>query len=343
MTEPRAIDDINRYLAELNSALAVGLRSRSRILEEACEHLYEAAMAEHEELLAQIERRELPARPGEALWAEAQRRAIAAFGSPEEVASGFQSGPLGVLDRHLAAADARFEGWVARRPVLAGTVWAAVTSLAWVALGVAISLVGYLFGIGYAVRIDALITPGHTVDVLSLFVWIGVVYFCMRMVYVLRGNLAAGGLACWRGLPLKQPRAVRLVALRDWLGYMFFMGYVLLTHPMSFIQLTAAWIALALVVELAARLARRMGRGAGWSVYGADPDENWSRYVSGLWTSAGVTLTLIVVVSGPSGLALALALLLAAVTGTTALLRRLGWNSSVKRSWGRTYEARAGR
>ncbi len=338
MTEPQPIDDINRYLAALNTALAVGLRSRSRILEEACEHLYEAAMAEHEELLAQIERRELPARPGETLWAEAQRRAIAAFGSPEEVAAGFQRGPLGVLDKHLAAADARFEGWLARRPVLAGTVWASVTSLAWVALGVAISLVGYLFGTGLAVtalpRIDA-------VNVLPLFLWISVVHFCMRMVYVLRGNLAADGLACWRGLPLKQPKAVRLVALRDWLGYMFFFGYVLLTHPMSFIQLTAAWIALALVVELAARLARRMGRGAGWSAYGADPDENWSRYLSGLWTSAGITLTLIVAASGPSGLAIALAVLLVAVTGTTALLRRLGWNSSVKRSWGATYEARA--
>lgn len=329
MIEPRPLDDINRYLAALNTALAVGLRSRSRILEEVCEHLYQAAMAEHGEMLARIERRELPAAPSHALWAEAQRRAIVAFGSPEEVASGFQKGPLGALDERLALADARLEGWLGRRPVLAGTIWAAAISLAWVALGVAISVVGHLFDAGYAT------------NVLTVFVVMSVLVFCIRMVSLLRGGLPAGGATACRGLPLAQPRGFRLVALRDSLGYVFFVGYVVLTDPMSFAQLTAAWVGLALVVELAARLARRVGHGAGWSAYGADPDENWSRYVSGLWTSAGITLFLIVVASSSIELAGVLGLLLAGVTGTTALARRLAWNSSVKRSWGREYEARA--
>ncbi len=328
MTEPRPTDELNSYLAALNAALGVGLRSRSRILEEAGEHLYQAALAEHEELHAQLARRERPVRPNAELWAEAQRRTLAAFGSAEKVAAGFENGPLGALDTRLGLADARVERWLGRRPVLAGTIWAAATSIPWLVLGVAISAVGALFGVG------------HTANVLMVFVPVSVLFFCCRTVCVLRRKLPTGGVATWRGL-IQQPRALRLVALRDWCGYFFFVGYATLTDPMSFMQLLAAWIGLALVVELAARLARRAGHGAGCSAYGSDPDENWSRYSSGLWTSTGITLTLIGLTSGPSGLAGALGLLLVGATGTTALARRLAWNSSVKRNWGRTYEARA--
>ena len=328
MTTPRPLRDVNAYLAELNDALAVGMRSRSRILEEVGEHLYEAASSEHQELVAQTERGELPAQPVEVLWTEAQRRAIASFGTPEEVASGFQTGPLGAVDGRLAAADARFEALLGRRPVLAGTIWAVATSLVWVAIGVAICVAGGLFDVGYAV------------NVLPSLAIISVLFFCVRMVLVLR-KLPAGGVATWRGLPLRQPKGLRLIALRDWLGYAFFMGYVLLTDPMSYTELTGVWFGLALVVEVAARLARRSGHAAGWSAYGCDPDENWARYVSGLWTSTAITLVLIVVTSSSLALAGALSLLLVGFAGTTALVRRLAWNSSVRRSWGRTYKARA--
>lgn len=160
------------------------------------------------------------------------------------------------------------------------------------------------------------------------------------MWHVLR-RLPAGGAATWRGLPLRQPKGLRLVALRDWLGYWFFLGYVLLTNPMSFAHLMFAWVGLALVVELAARLARRRGRAGGWGAYGGDPDENWSRYASGLWTSAGITALLILVTASSLALAGALSLLLVGFAATTVLIRRLAWNSAVKRCWGRTFEQRA--
>lgn len=321
-------EDLNSYLAELNAALAVGMRSRSRILEEVGEHLYEAACAEHERLLAQIERGELPVQPIQALWTAAQRRAIATFGKPQDVAAGFQTGPLGSVDRRLALADGRFEAALRRRPVLAGTIWATVTSLAWVAIGVAIWGVGGLFHIGYAANV---LPPLALISVLS---------FCIRMWLVLR-RLPAGGAATWRGLPLRRREHFGLIALRDVLGWAFFVGYVVLTDPMSFIGLMTAWFGLALVVELAARLARRSGHAGGWNAYGRDPDENWARYVSGLWTSTAITLALILVTAGSFGLALALGLLLAGFAGTTTIARRLAWNSSVKRNWGRTYQARA--
>ncbi|MBA3749179.1 MAG: hypothetical protein H0W96_17045, partial [Solirubrobacterales bacterium] len=277
VSAPRASENVNGYLAALNAALAVGMRSRSRILEEAGEHLYQAASAEHERLVAQTGLRELPAQLVEEVWTTAQRRAIASFGTPEEVAAGFGTRPLGSVDRRLALADGRFEAVLRRRPVLAGTIWAAATSLAWVAIGVAICVVGGLFHVGYAVNV---------LPSLALF---SVTFFCVRMWLVLR-RLPAGGAATWRGLPLGRLAHLGLIALRDVLGCIFFMGYVLLTDPMSFIGLTAAWFGLALVVELAARLARRTGHAGGWSAYGSDPDENWSRYVHGLWTSAGITL-----------------------------------------------------
>ena len=322
MTGSRPIDNLNAYLVALNAELAVGVRSRSRILEEAGEHLYQAALAEHAQLAAQVERGERPA-IGDALWTEAQARAITDFGSPEKVASEFQEGPLGALDKRMGLVDASFEAWLRSRPILAGTIWAAATSLGWIALGLAIFALGSLSDIGYAM------------NVLMPFVMLAVVFFCARMVFVVRRR------AYCRGLPLVQLPGLRLVALRDWVGYFFFTGYVALTDPASSNQLIAFWIALALVVEAAARLARRFGRAGGWSAYGEDPDENWSKYMTGLWTSAAITLLLIALRSSSLGLAAALGLLLVAVTATTAFVRRLAWNSSVKRNWGRTYEMRA--
>lgn len=324
MTAPRPTDNLDAYLAALNAALAMGVRSRSRVLEEAGEHLYEAALAEHEQLVAQVERGERPAR-GDALWSEAQAGAIAAFGSPDKVACEFQEGPLAGLDKRIGLVDEHFEAWLRRRPILTGTIWAAATSLAWVALGIAIFAVGRLFDVGYAM------------NVLMPFVLLSVVFFCVRLVFVFRRTVVA----CWRGLPLFQLPGLRLVALRDWVGYFFFTGYVTLTDPMRFTQLISSWMALALVVEAAARIARRCGHGGGWGAYGEDPDENWSKYMTGLGTSAAITILLIALESSAFGLGAALGLLLVAVTATTALVRRLAWNSSVKRNWGHTYQARA--
>lgn len=98
MSGPQTIRD---YLAAFNAALEVGLRSRRRILVEVYDHLCRTA---EEEL-----RRGLTEE-------EAQRRAIAAFGSPEQVAAGFESGFLGLLDRRLAVTATRVDVWIARHP-----------------------------------------------------------------------------------------------------------------------------------------------------------------------------------------------------------------------------------
>ncbi len=98
MSGPQTIRD---YLAAFNAALEVGLRSRRRIHVEVYDHLCRTA---EEEL-----RRGLTEE-------EAQRRAIAAFGSPEQVAAGFESGFLGPLDRRLAVTATRVDVWIARHP-----------------------------------------------------------------------------------------------------------------------------------------------------------------------------------------------------------------------------------
>ena len=78
---------INEYLSAFNEALEVGRRSRRRIFWEVTEHLRQAA---GEQIRGGADAR------------EAQRRAIALFGSPEEVAARFETGVFGRLDRRLA-------------------------------------------------------------------------------------------------------------------------------------------------------------------------------------------------------------------------------------------------
>jgi hypothetical protein len=98
VTGPETIRD---YMSALNASLEVGLRSRRSILRELYDHLCQAA---DEEL-----------RRGETEQ-EAQRRAIAAFGSPQEVAAGFASGLAGQIDRRLAVVAKRVDVWMAQHP-----------------------------------------------------------------------------------------------------------------------------------------------------------------------------------------------------------------------------------
>jgi hypothetical protein len=316
-------NDIKLYLAALNHALAVGLRSRARILVEVGEHLQQAADDVHAELLVEAERHTPATAPAEELWVTAQRRAIAPFGSPEEVAAGFEGGRLEALDKRLALIDASMERWVGRRPLLGGTIWAAVTSLMFVAMGLAIVGVGALFGVGYFTNV--MMTMGFA----------SALAFVIRITYVLRGDFSAGGVwaRCGIGFDSRMP-----VAFRDFVPLMFFMGYMMLTDPMSFTLSLLNWLTLVLVVELAVRLARRKGHSGGWSAYDRDdPDANWSRYLTGLWTATAITLALMVIGSGVTGLVGALGLLLLAVTGMTVFVRRLALNSAVKRNWEKMY------
>lgn len=117
---------INGYLLALNESLEVSLRSRRRIFWEVTEHLRQAAEEQ--------ERRGASAR-------EAERRAIAAFGSPEDVAARFETGVIGRLDRCLALSTR----WLHRRAGehSAGAVFA-VVALA-LSLGAAVAAVGLVF------------------------------------------------------------------------------------------------------------------------------------------------------------------------------------------------------
>ena len=94
MSEPRTI---NAYLAALNDALEVGLRSRRRILTEVGDHLWEATQ---EHLQRGIS-------PRDAQW-----RAIVAFGSSQQVAARFDAGLVGALDRRLALSVRWVHRWV---------------------------------------------------------------------------------------------------------------------------------------------------------------------------------------------------------------------------------------
>ena len=94
MSGPNAIRE---YLACFNAALEVGVRSRRLIFLEVSDHLRE--------------RFERELREG-ASDTEAARRAITAFGPPEEVARSFQAGLLGALDRQLALRTRRLHGWM---------------------------------------------------------------------------------------------------------------------------------------------------------------------------------------------------------------------------------------
>jgi len=192
-------------------------------------------------------------------------------------------------------------------------------------MGLAIAGVGALFGVGYLV------------NVMLPMVVAAVTAFSIRVVYVLRGDLPAGGVWAHRGFGLF-PEAP--VAFRDVVPLLFFMGYMTLVEPMSFSLWVSWWTGLALIVELVARVARRRGASGWWSAYDSGaPEDNWSRYLGGLGAATGITLTLILVQSELIGLGGVLALLLVVVAGTTALVRRLALNSAVKREWDRMYGA----
>lgn len=113
---------IDEYLAELDDELHVRLWRRERILAEARAHLRQSTWATQ-------------ARDG-VTPAEAQRRAIAAFGAPEQVAAGFAAEAGGRLNgAAVAVSDLSYR--IARKPVaLAAIAWWPVNLVALAALGI---------------------------------------------------------------------------------------------------------------------------------------------------------------------------------------------------------------
>lgn len=122
MSEPRTIDE---YLASLNAALDVGLKSRRRIFYEVVDHLSQA----------QMKQLSAGASPE-----EAERHAITTFGPPEVVAARFGAGIAGALDRRLARATRRLHRWTV------GHAWR--QAAAWLALSVL--LAGVVAAVGAA-------------------------------------------------------------------------------------------------------------------------------------------------------------------------------------------------
>ena len=118
---------LNAYLAAFNEELEVGLRSRRRIFCEVTEHLRQAAEEE-------VRRGASPR--------EAERRATAAFGAPEEVAARFEAGLTGWLDRRLALSIRWLHRFATERPM--GPVFA-VAGLG-TFLAVAVAVVAASFG-----------------------------------------------------------------------------------------------------------------------------------------------------------------------------------------------------
>lgn len=333
MTELSPSNDINLYLAELNAELAVGLRSRSRILEEVGDHLEAAALAERDALMSAAEREHGSTQSAdavsggpagdEALWVEAQRRAIAAFGTPQQIAAGFETGLVGALEKHLAGVNARVDRLLAR-PL----VWAAAGALSLIALAAALA------GLG------ALLEAPNALLALA-FGLSGALAFGTRLARVVRGELPAGGATALRGLPSRQGAIAGFVYPE--LPFAFFVGYLVMARPLDFLKWVALWLGISVLCGLATRTAARLtGRAAREAGVGCDPDANWSRYLRGLWASAAISLALILSAPGPLGLKLGAGAMLLAVTATTALARRLAWDSSVKRGWGRMYEVQAG-
>lgn len=320
MSEPSAATDINLYLAELNAELAVGLRSRSRILQEVGDHLEAAATAESEALVRDEQRRQPAPQGGEALRPEAQRRAIAAFGSPQQIAADFDTGLLGALDRRIARINAHVDRLLARPLAWAGTGAAGL-----IALAAASAALGALFNV----------PNGHQ---LVSFGFAGVMVFCMRAAHILRGKLPLGGGAALRGLPC-WPRALWKLGMRDHVPLTLFLAYTMIAVPLEYEAWFALWIGITVLGGMVARAIAKRSRKSG---FGCDPDANWSAYLRGLCASAAISLALMLIAPGPLDLKLAAGALLITLTAITALMRRLAWNSSVKRGWGKMYDAHAG-
>lgn len=221
MSEPQAVRE---YLAALNASLEVGLRSRRRILFEVCDHLSQAAMDEWRR----------GASPDEAV-----RRAIAAFGSPEEVAARFEAGFISALDRRLALGARRLHRWTARRPSRVPVVWIALGALA----GGVLAALGASFGPPYSFA--------AAFTAVQSFLMPGLLWWLMCIV----------GASC----PSKEAEAERRRFLPLVFAFSMTGGYLaMVTSPLGlwdlFVSVTLVYMSVGLAIVAAEGAARRAAR-----------------------------------------------------------------------------------
>ncbi len=303
MSEPQTIRD---YVLALGASLEFGLRSRRRILLEVYDHLCQAA----DEELRRGETEE-----------EAQRRAIAAFGSPEEVAARFEAGLLGALDRRLALSARWLHRWTAKRPSRVAVVWMALG----VFVAAAVAAVGASFG---ASDLD---------NAAGSFVGTGAAFALMCTIVPSRRRRIQAGVRDWE-------HELTIFFLIPASG-----GFVMMLGGSDlgglFVGLAAGALVLVTffletVIEgVVTRVARGYAEPAedddrqAWSA-----DHPWRAALAWVAPLPLGLLALIVVYPGPGGLRVALAVLVGAMTALAAAAVRLEQSRQEKETYQHAYE-----
>ncbi len=334
----RGPQTIGEYLADFNAFLEVGFRSRRRIFLEVSDHLWQAVA------------RELEAGASPAV---AERRAAAAFGSPEEVARSFEAGLVGALDKRLAVTTRRIHRWMTRHPWGAAVIKAAVVVLI----------------LGVVASVGAFVGANDPLGALWSFLFIGIGWvLCFSPQAPLRGRLQGRSLAApWRRLegPAKEraartrrqyrgPNATRIssactypmvwtwliMADETWWGRPVW-------QPVGvFLFLEGGRAAVARATDRAVDLvARRRARATGDASRGPwEAEQRWRAALLEIWSFPLASLALVLLYPSPLELRGSFAALLVAGTALAAaclcLLRSLQEKDYYAHYYARRFETR---
>ncbi len=298
MTAP---ETIRGYLAALNASLEVGLRSRRRILYEVADHLWESTQAKVRE-----------GDDPKHVWAQE----VAAFGSPEEVAAGFESDFVGTLDKRLAVIATRLDLWMAQHPWGGAGLRAALV----LALAAAIVGAGALFG-----TVDHAEAPAQTVLVggalWSLYLGAKAWRLRRRPEPGLRDRMRAQD----RQLIDIEPWGF-VGGLRIGLGLMgLFLVYAIEGLGLSFFLVFVGFFLLIEFSDLIEWLARR-----GYEELAFRQHHPWSGALLQASFVPILALAAALLTPGPLGFRVALAVLVLACTALVAAVRCLAWNRDEK-------------
>lgn len=310
---------IKAYLADFNAALEVGVRSRRQIFLEVSDHLGERIG------------REL--REGASL-AEAERRAVTAFGPPEEVARSFQAGLLGGLDRRLALGARRLSGWMAVHRWGGVAVQLALLALLALIMG-AVAAVGDLVGARSPLGALAAWSSGMT-----WMLWLG-----PRA--PLRGRLRArlGGLSKRPGSPVLTVAYLAMCPFPMVFWWLSTVGIdpgfgvlMLLVLLFTAVQQGVAWVT-DRVLDLGARRSATAVQSADRSSWSAG--HPWRAVFFEIWSPTLALLALVLAYPAPLALRAAFAVMVAAATLLVAVGLCLARSLREKACYARSIEEHA--